>query len=69
MRLFLLEKGFTSNLSIKYLKDKDLLTLGIQIPLSHERLLQNAVAKLQTTKSEIGITAESEDEDDTGKTK
>ena len=62
---FLREKGFTSNLSIKFLKDKDLLTLGIQIPLGHKRLLQIAVAKLQTPKSKMGITPESEDEDDT----
>ena len=62
---FLREKGFTSNLSIKFLKHKDLQTLGVQIPFGNKRLLQNAVAKLQTPKKR-GITPESEDEDDTG---
>ena len=62
---FLREKGFTSNLSVKFLKDEHLLTLGIQIPLGHKRLLQNAVAKLQNAKSKMGITPEPEDEDDT----
>ena len=53
---FLRELGFTSNQSIKYLKDKDLQSVGIVIPPGHKCLLKNAVAKLQTHKSKLGLT-------------
>ena len=42
------------SISLKWLKDKDLLTLVIQIPLGHKSSLQNAVAKLQTPKRKMG---------------
>ena len=55
---FLRELGFTSKQSIKFLKDKDLQSVGIVIPPGHKHLLKNAVAKLQTPKSKLGLTPE-----------
>ena len=52
---FLREHGFTSDQSIKFLKDKDLQSVGIVILPGHKRLLKNAIAKLQTPKSKLGL--------------
>ena len=53
---FLRELGFTSNQSIKFLKDNNLQSVGIVIPPGHKSLLKNAIVKLQTPKSKLGLT-------------
>ena len=40
--------GFTSGGTIKFLKEKDFISLGVEVPTGHRRLILNAVEKLQT---------------------
>ena len=49
--------GFTSSRTIKFLKENDFISLGVEVPTGHRRLILNAVEKLQTpvTKKMLSI--------------